>query len=170
MTMKGKKILLTINKEPLKHWVVIILIVLAIVSLGNIVTFFYQNRQTISLATSVKPEAFTELYFENHTELPRLMAYPNQFTWYDNASTNLYSFSFTINNLENKPMNYPYEVYSFEHNKILIDQGKLFINPNESKTLTEQFTLSNNHSRTKVVVNLIEKNQQISFWIDKQSR
>src|SRR5258708_5353987 len=56
-------------------------------------------RQTILLATTVQPETFTELYFDNHTTLPATTV-PNK----------SYSFAFTIRNLENKDMTYPYQV------------------------------------------------------------
>lgn len=51
-------------------------------------------RQTIVLATTVQPERFTELYFENHTQLP------------SQADINReYVFKFTAHNLEYRDMN-----------------------------------------------------------------
>ena len=120
----------------------------------------------LGAVTTVKTETFTELYFENHTELPTLVASPDEFTWYNNPNTNLYQFSFTIHNLENKDMFYNYEIYSFEHEQAVIDQGRVFIKNNQSKTITENFTLPSDSSRTKVTVNLINKKQQISFWVE----
>lgn len=122
--------------------------------------FFYVKSNPaiinmITLATTVKPETFTELYFENHTSLPK--------------DTNLYDekkFKFTVHNLEYKTMTYPYEVYiDFEGNKQIIDEGSITLKQGEYKTIDENYMLTYPTARVKIVVNLINKNQQIDFWI-----
>lgn len=115
-------------------------------------------RETIILATTVKPETFTELYFEDHLSLPsEIYIFKN------------YQFKFTIHNLENQDMEYPYEVY-FDMNgeKQFIEQSSVFIKNSKYRTISEEFTFTLQDlptERLKVVVNLINKNQQIHFWM-----
>ncbi len=123
----------------------------------------YQNRQTISLATSIKPENFTELYFEDNAHLPLKIKQKNTNLFINPADS--YSFKFTIHNLENKEMKYHYEVYILDPNKVVFDQGEVNIQNNESKTIDETFYMPSIYPRTKFVVNLIDKNQQIAFWM-----
>ena len=52
-------------------------------------------KEALILATTVKPETFTELYFEDHLTLP------NKVTLFKENN-----FKFTIHNLENKDMVY----------------------------------------------------------------
>lgn len=123
--------------------------------------FFYVKsnpaiREMITLATTVKPETFTELYFENHTKLPSKI-----------ELSHLYTFAFTLHNLEYKDMDYPYEVYiEVEGKKQYLDQRTVSIKKNRYKTINENFTFTLPKGRVKVVVNLINKNQQIDFWIE----
>jgi hypothetical protein len=105
-------------------------------------------KEALILATTVKPETFTELYFENHLSLPSKIAYYKE-----------NDFKFTIHNLENKDMEYPYEVYmDINGEKQMIDKSSILIKNNEYKTITEDFTITIPMQRVKVVVNLINKN------------
>jgi hypothetical protein len=111
---------------------------------------------TITLATTVKPETFTELYFEDHLKLPTTLV-PNK----------EYSFKFTIHNLENKEMNYKYQVYVEDANqKFLLDNDSVVIKKDESKTIPETLHLPGLNTKAKVVINLTNKNQQIDYWIE----
>lgn len=154
--LKGQLISKFNNKRTLTT---ILLIVLISVSL------FIVLQQMINGIE--QPEYFTELYFENHNNLPTKLAYPGQYDWYNNPTSNLYSFSFTVHNLENKDMNYSYEIYSVEQKKSVIDTGEIFVKSNQSETITEHFTYPVYHDRMKVVVSLPKKNQEISFWIER---
>ena len=114
-------------------------------------------KEALILATTVKPETFTELYFENHLSLPSKIAYYIE-----------KDFKFTIHNLENKDMEYSYEVYiDVNREKKMIDKSSVLIKNNEYKTITEDFTITVPMQRVKVVVNLIKKNQQIHFWMSE---
>jgi hypothetical protein len=114
-------------------------------------------KEALILATTVKPETFTELYFENHLSLPSKIAYYIE-----------KDFKFTIHNLENKDMEYSYEVYiDVNREKKMIDKSSVLIKNNEYKTITEDFTITVPMQRVKVVVNLINKNQQIHFWMSE---
>ena len=115
-------------------------------------------KEALILATTVKPETFTELYFEDHLSLP------NQVTLFKENN-----FKFTIHNLENKDMEYPYEVYiDVNGEKQMIDKSSVLIKKNEYKTISEAFTITVPIQRVKVVVNLISKNQQIHFWMGEE--
>ena len=115
-------------------------------------------KEALILATTVKPETFTELYFEDHLFLP------NKVTLF---KENI--FKFTIHNLENKDMVYIYEVYiDVNREKQMIDKNSVLIKNNEYKTITKDFTITVPTQRVKVVVNLIGKNQQIHFWMAEE--
>lgn len=123
--------------------------------------FFILNRNnnfrnTIALATTVKPETFTELYFENNVTLP--------------SSVNPYQpyyFRFTIHNIENKVMTYPYEVYlQAGMTKLFIDKKIVTIKNNQFKTIKEGFLVNAPIvKKTEIFVILNNKNQHIDFWI-----
>ncbi len=115
-------------------------------------------KEALILATTVKPETFTELYFEDHLFLP------NKVTIFKENN-----FKFTIHNLENKDMVYIYEVYiDLNREKQMIDKSSVLIKNNEYKTITEDFTITVPMQRVKVIINLINKNQQIHFWMGEE--
>ena len=110
---------------------------------------------TIALATTVKPETFTELYFENHTQLPTTV------TAYQKVS-----FSFTTHNLEYKIMRYPYEVYlDQDGKKTVIDKGFFYLDQDNYRTINETATIPYGLTKGKIVVDLTSKNQQVFFWV-----
>jgi len=113
-------------------------------------------RTNWALATTVKPETFTELYFENHLTLPSVIK-PNQ----------PYYFEFTIHNVENKDMTYPYAVYLQAGSvKLPINRNTVTIKNNQYKTIHESFSVNAPVTKCEIVVNLLNKNQQIDFWIE----
>ena len=115
-------------------------------------------KEVLILATTVKPETFTELYFENHLSLP------DKVTLFKENN-----FKFTIHNLENKDMEYPYEVYiDVNREKQMIDKSSVLIKNNEYKTISEEFTITIPIKRVKVAINLISKNQQMHFWMGEE--
>ena len=121
-------------------------------------------KETLVLATTVKPEAFTELYFEDHLSLPNKVA-----LFKEN------NFKFTIHNLENKDMKHLYEVYiDLSGEKLMIDNSSVLLKNNDYKTITEVFTIMIpiaeifQLQKVKVIVNLIDKNQQIHFWMGEE--
>ncbi len=113
----------------------------------------------IHLATTVKKEAFTELYFEDHLNLPKQV-----------DSSEKYSFKFTVHNLEGKDMKYIYDVYlDIGNEKLFLDKGTIFLKNNGYKTMQEVFTKNGSLSKGKIIVNLVNKNQQIAFWIEGEN-
>ena len=115
-------------------------------------------KEAFILATTKKPETFTELYFEDHLSLPKKVT-----LFKEN------NFKFTIHNLENKDMVYIYEVYiDLNREKQMIDKNSVIIKNNEYKTISEDFAITVPTQRVKVVINLIGKNQQIHFWMEEE--
>ena len=119
-------------------------------------------KEAVALATTVKPETFTELYFENHLALPaKITSYQEE------------TFRFTVHNLEYKTMTYPYEVYikcsdvGCNGDKQIIDEGEITLKQNEYKTISESYMINLPTGRIEIVANLINKNQQIDFWMEE---
>jgi hypothetical protein len=148
------------NKKINSKLIIRIGLLLAVVCfiVGTLLLAKYVSvKEALILATSVKPETFTELYFENHLSLPNKVALSEK-----------NNFKFTIHNLENKDMEYPYEVYiDTGRGKKIIYINSVFIKNTEYKTITVDFTITIPIQRAKVVVSLINKNQQIDFWIEE---
>ena len=115
-------------------------------------------KDAITLATTVKPETFTELYFEDHNNLPKTF-----------EKAKKYTFRFTIHNLEYQDINYSYEVNAIEgEEKSLITSGSARLKQDEAKTIEESFSSDKNYKRVKIEVRLIEKNKQIDFWMGEK--
>ena len=136
------------------------LFILACVAAGIflLVNYVPSVKEAFILATTKKPETFTELYFEDHLSLP------NKVTLFQENN-----FKFTIHNLENKDMEYPYEVYiDVNGERQSIDKSSVLIKNNEYKTITQTFIITTPIQRAKIVVNLINKNQQIDFWMGEE--
>ena len=101
--------------------------------------------------TKENKHGFTELYFTD--ELPKTIKI--------NENVN---FSFGIHNLENKRMDYSYEVYA-RTNKI--DEGSLSLNHDETKIITKSFIVEKvKESSMPISVKLLNKDQEIHFWVD----
>lgn len=135
---------------------VIVLVIAFVVGFIRINNYWPGIKNAIQLATTVKPETFTELYFENHTNLPTTT-----------DLTKLSSFTFTIHNLEYQDKTYPYEVYFLiGDQKTTIQQSSLSIKDGGYASVNVSF-LPIRNERTKVVVELTDKKQQIDFWLEK---
>ena len=148
------------NKEVNYKPIIRIGLLLLVVCLGFflLVKYVPSVKETLILATTVKSETFTELYFEEHLSLP------NKVTLFKENN-----FKFTIHNLESKDMEYSYEVYiEVDREEQMIDKNSVLIKNNEYKTITEDFTIIVPKQRVKIVVNLIGKNQQIHFWMGEE--
>lgn len=100
-----------------------------------------------------RPERFTELYFENHTNLPKTK-----------VKNETIFFSFTVHNLEGKDMQYPYVVY-FKNNygTTTVEKSGAFVKDNEYKTITESYTFKSNSPQETLYVELTDKHQELHF-------
>jgi hypothetical protein len=114
-------------------------------------------KEALVLATTVKPETFTELYFEDHNNLPKTINRHEE-----------YGFLFTIHNLEYKDMEYPYVVYlQTTDKKIILDENKISLKNGEYISIKEDFGPLKN-IRMKITVELVNKSQSIDFWMENQ--
>ncbi len=108
------------------------------------------------MATSVRAEKFTELYFENYSQLPKLVKIGET-----------QNFIFTIHNLENMDKSYIYAVYLLQDGqKVVLDQGVINLKSDEFRFTKEDFTITEN-VKTEVMVELTNKQRSIHFWIEK---
>ena len=97
-----------------------------------------------------KKPGFTELYF---SDIPKTIKI--------NENAN---FSFGIHNLENKKMDYSYEIYA-RTNKI--DEGNVILNHDETKIITKSFRVNKaKESSIPISVKLLDKDQEIHFWVN----
>ena len=117
---------------------------------------FYTWSWSISTGKT-QAETFTELYFEDNLHLPSQV-----------IPKRPYFFQFTLHNLEGKDMEYPYEVYiEVGQDKLLFDKGTLFVQENGYKTIQERFAITDILRKGEIVVDLVNENQHIDFWIQK---
>jgi hypothetical protein len=117
---------------------------------------FYTWSWSISTGKT-QAETFTELYFEDNLHLPSQV-----------IPKRPYFFQFTLHNLEGKDMQYPYEVYiEVGQDKLLFDKGTLFVQENGYKTIQERFATTDILRKGEIVVDLVNENQHIDFWIQK---
>ena len=152
---KNKKI---VSRLVLRILIPLLVIAALIAGIFLLVNYVPSVKEAFLLATTKIPETFTELYFEDHLSLPK------EITLFKENN-----FKFTIHNLENKDMLYPYEVYiDVNGEKQSIDKSSVLIKNNEYKTITQTFTITTSIQRAKIVVNLIDKNQQIHFWMGEE--
>lgn len=114
----------------------------------------------ILIFTTKTTESFTELYFEDHQDLP------------SEYLLDEYEFSFTIHNLENQDMNYLYKVYIeyYDNEKLkeseTIKSGNILIINNETRTITETFKIIEEHDTAKIIVET--NDQEIHFWLGSE--
>lgn len=103
-----------------------------------------------------EPETLTELYFEDHLNLPKKLVL--------NKS---YNFSFTIHNLEYKDMTYSYQISAISNEWTeKITKGEKTLKHDEYATIPVEFKLKNKADRVKIEVNLIDLSQPIHFWME----
>lgn len=106
-----------------------------------------------------RPERFTELYFENHANLPKKM-----------AKGETISFSFTIHNVEGSDTEYPYAVYFKNSYGITkVDKNTVLVKDNEYKTITKSYTFRSGSTEEILYVELIDQKQELHFSLSKKS-
>lgn len=148
------------NKKRKKNVLTRIYVTIASLLLLVIVILLFWKTSigtSIVQATAVKPETFTELYFSNHTNLPSKI-----------DTGKIYSFAFTVHNVEAKQMDYKYIVFMQSKNsKELIDTKSIELQNNQTTTISESFELASPVTQAEIVVRLINKDQQIDFYVNK---
>ena len=85
-------------------------------------------------------EPLTEVYFENHTKLPKYL-----FTDRD------YNFTFTVHNLEYQKMQYNYKITGEDENTLIeFDSGEFVLENNESISIFQSFSLDKGFDKMKI--------------------
>lgn len=97
-------------------------------------------------------EPFTEIYFDNHQNLPDQIRLGSS-----------YPFTFAIHNMEYEKVNYAYSVYV--GSELVVDTKHIILEHGESITLYETLVMDDPFDITKVTVKLKEKDQEISFFV-----
>jgi hypothetical protein len=127
--------------------------------LYSLFSLFYQNRSFISnaiyLATHKVEQNFTELYFKNPSQLPTT-----------SVSGKTLKFEFEIRNAGNTNIDYEYYVYSqIGDEKLKIQNDRVQVKQYQVITISVE-TKIDSPKRQKIVVQLINDNQEISYWIN----
>lgn len=131
---------------------------LLVILLGAIIyikrTAIYNEMNNLKLVP--QPEPFTELYFDNVPGLPKAT-----------VAKQPISFSFTIHNVEYKPVVYPYNAYfeTPDGTELIFASNSVSLASNDSTTITASFTPLASNETGEVVVNLTNLNQQIDFLL-----
>lgn len=141
-----------------KNAIISSLIIIPFFVLGAALFINPQVRETMVLATTQKPETFTELYLENHLKLPK-----------ETTTDKVHTFTFTIHNLEYQTVIYPYEVVIQKENGEIIDLivNQVELKHDETKQIPVNYVFKQPVDRAKVTVNLKNKDQAIHFWVGK---
>lgn len=105
-------------------------------------------------------EPFTELYFDEFNNLPRIIA-------------NDSAFSFVIYNHETMPYTYQVRVVAENYKQTrymnyskVIDEFNVTLQDEENRTFNERVSLDDNFITAKVRTIILNKNQDIFFWGD----
>jgi hypothetical protein len=125
-------------------------ILLGLVIVALIITLVYA-------VTTKVPEPFTELYFENHTTLPK----------YSSSS----SFIFSIHNHENTQMQYDVLIKIEGQNvSDAIEDFSISIPDGARRTFRVNYTLPSAFGTGRVIVMLQGTSQSIHFWTTQANR
>tara|TARA_Y100000310_G_C20606168_1_gene775580 strand:+ start:131 stop:529 length:399 start_codon:yes stop_codon:yes gene_type:complete len=110
---------------------------------------------TVLIFTIEKNDSFTELYFENHINLPKTIELnKNQ------------EFYFTIKNLENKQFTYNYQInLDLGGKTTILNQAQTTLNHNQKKLISQSFNINQAFKQGKITVTLLNKKQSIHFWL-----
>lgn len=145
-----------------KHFLKLIPLVVGVIVVVSMLIFFNLNRASINNQLALldlvpKPEKLTELYFDNHTQLPSSL-----------PSNHIINFTFAIHNVETTDYQYAYRVVvDTNGGRHIIDSGHLLIKNNQVYLKNEEFKLTNVSGRQDVIVEITNKRQSIDFWIGK---
>jgi uncharacterized membrane protein len=119
--------------------------VLVIVAIIAVIVLIFSIQTT---------ESFTELYFEDHQELPSTIELGETYT-----------FQFSIHNLEQDSVDYPYNIYmEIDGIDQTLNEDSIILSNNQTATITETFTITNNFDTAKIIVE--SNDQEIYFWVE----
>ncbi len=111
---------------------------------------------TVLIFTTRTTEPFTELYFEDHLNLPKEIELNKD-----------YSFQFTVHNMENQKIDYTYKIgiQGDEPFPKTINIGFTTLEGNETRTIKQFFRISKEFQTARIIVELEGREQEIHFWV-----
>lgn len=127
-----------------------VLIAICLIAIITVTYFIFTTKTT---------EPFTELYFEDHLNLPKTIEPGKD-----------YAFKFTVHNLENKQLDYDYQV-TVETDEPFpkpINIGFITLENNETKTVEQSFKIDKEFKTAKIIVTLTDQDQEIHFWVKQK--
>lgn len=112
------------------------------------------DKELESLYLLPRPQTFTELYFEKPESLPS-----------STTSNQPIRFMFIVHNLEAADYRYIYEVSVIANTRQVVDSGNALVKNNQYYARGELFYLAKSPREQKIVVDILNINQSISFWV-----
>jgi len=141
----------------LLSWISSYVVLAILIMLG--ILLFWPERGILLPALTPKPERFTELFFNDHLQLPKRI-----------VEEQVNEFSFTIHNLEGKNINYSVEVIAINEaspSSLAIFSDSVVVSDLESKSVPIRYAISAGlGEKIKVQVTLKNLNQSIHFWVN----
>jgi hypothetical protein len=149
----------TTNMKSNASYVITIIIIILVVGIisyalnaGAVNAAIYNELNALKLIP--EPEQFTELYFQNSSNLPR-----------ETIANEPISFAFTIHNVESTSTVYPYVVYfqasdGTNTTPVVFTTGLVTLADNASTTITVTHTFASASTTGEVVVDLPSLNDQ----------
>ena len=143
---------------PMKQLFRLVILLMGVTLVVGLLVFFNLNRAFVydeltTLNLIPKPERLTELYFNDHANLPKSA-----------TSNQEISFAFVIHNLEATDFQFAYDVsVNANGTRHVVDSGKVLIKDNQYYVKNERFNLLDVPGRQEVVVELTNKQQSIGF-------
>jgi hypothetical protein len=117
-----------------------------------------EASRELARATTKTPDAYTELYFGNPEELPSSIT----------ADPTTLPVTFVIVSHEPSAMEYTYRVtFKDAQDTSQLPDGKLTLQPGESKAITQSIAVPAGRSRGEVSVQIINKSQSLRFWLER---
>lgn len=107
---------------------------------------------------SLLPELvpFTELYIEDHRNLPANL-----------SQEQVATASFTIRNREGKDISYPFIITrEYSDTATVIGSGEARISSGASKNIIFSFAVASPEAKTKIEVSLPDQDQRVHFWVN----
>ncbi|MFH1971877.1 MAG: DUF1616 domain-containing protein [archaeon] len=128
------------------------LMVISAIAIIIILTLIFTTKTT---------EEFTELYFEDHQNLPNQIQLEKEYT-----------FQFSIHNLENEQTSYNYKI-SIDYYKSeklqkteTLFQDSISLEHNQTATIPYTLILEDSFESAKIIVET--NNQEIHFWVEEE--
>lgn len=138
-----------------------LLLFLAVLVVGAGVWMFTHQSAVVAKMNEWKllpqDELFTELYLNNHLDLPKEI-----------AKGQTVSFSFTIHNLEGKSVKYPYVVYlqTDKGARISIAHNAVTLADKESKIINEEYTFKTQITKpVTIFIKLPNTGESLHFFL-----